>query len=348
MSEFDWQVWARSVKLRTNAQKVILNELALLCDASGSCIVSIAHLMNCAIKGRRQVFRILDDLETSGILKREMRVSATGRQQPSRITLLKNPDLAFQNTVLPPQELALPASAPSEKDDAGLRELMRFCIDSGWTPRGSEVLVETLRTAGKRLISAITRYRIDSEASFDDTLSRAFEICRSNAETIATAEHPWAVLKTIVLREAYKLYTLDKSNLFFVDDLQSVESYAEAISQVENALEKIEVDSVTAEKVLEDITEVFVSNGIDETIVQSTHTILLNIAANYGHSRRHTKAAEHKALSMLVPSDKARRLWMSILVGTRRNKWTLANPDQQKQQDLIKQVIDIIKTKGVK
>lgn len=347
MSEFDWQVWARSIKLRTNTQKVILNELALLCDASGSCIVSIAHLMNCAAKGRRQVLYALKDLENHGILKREARVSVTGRQKASRITLLKNPDLAFQNIVLPPQDLALPASAPSEKDDAGLRELMRFCIDSGWTPRGSEILVETLRTAGKRLIGVITRYRLDSDASFDDTLSRAFEICRSNAQTIVDADHPWAVLKTIVLREAYKLYSFDR-NVVLVDDLQSIESYVEELSQVDSRIEKLEVDSFTAETVLADISNAFSSKGVDETIVQAVHKILLNIAANYGHSRRHTKAAENTALSMLVPSDKARRLWMSIIVGTRRNGWTLANPDVKKQQELIEQVVEIIKPNRVK
>ncbi|MDO5061283.1 MAG: hypothetical protein Q4D73_06635 [Actinomycetaceae bacterium] len=342
MSEFDWMMWARSCKVRNTTHKVVLNELALLCDASGSCIVSIAHLSKCAGKGRRQVFRVLDDLEKDGVLKREMRLGVTGRQQASRITLLKNPDAHLQNLILPPPTYSLPATIPSEKDDAGLRELMQCCIESGWVPRASEMLVETLRIAGRRLINAITRLRFDFDASFDDTLGRAFEICRSNAQTIVDADHPWAVLKTIVLREAYKLYSLDR-NLVFTDDLQSIESYIEELSQIDSAIEKLEVDSVTTETVLADIAAAFISKGVDETVVQGAHKILLNIAANYGHSRRHTKAAENTALSMLVPSVKARRLWMSVIVGTRRNQWTLATPDVEKQAELIDRVVSLLK-----
>lgn len=337
MSEIDWQSWARRVKLRGVSEKMALNELALLCDSTGSCIVSVDHLAQHTGRGRRQIFNILDRLESQGLIRREKRVNTKGRQQASRITLLKPNTAELADEVEPVDDNAMLGEAVTATDESGLRELMQTCINSGWAPLPAEMLVSTLASSGASLLQMITTQRLDSDASFEDTLSRAFELCKENARRIAEADYPWAMLKTIVFRHCSVLYKLDQANMELIAELEGIEYLAQPMEAPVDTKSKVEVETISAELMLKDVAKKFVARGVDETIVHAVHTILLEIAANYGYSRRHTKAATHPALSLLVPSAAVRRQWMSVVVGTRRYPWN-GTPDEALQNKLIDKV----------
>lgn len=342
MSGVDWQLWARQVSLRSMTEKMTLNELALLCDANGSCVVSVDHLARHTGRGRRQIFNVLDRLESKGLIKREKRVSVQGRQKASRITLLENTEARLNTLPVEETELTLPDSLPDANDEAGLRELLNVCIDSGWAKLPSQMLAETIASSGNRMIKSITNSRLDDDASFEDTLSRAFELCKKYAESIAQATYPWGLLKTVVVRGCLSQYKIDRKRIETCEDLHSWNSYVEPISTVGDKLTKFAFDSQTVENVLAPITKEFVSRGMDETVVQAVHKILLEVAASYGHTRRHTKAGSHPVLTLLVPSIDARRLWMSVLVGTRRSPWG-AEADKKLQEQMINKIVALTK-----
>lgn len=334
-SNVEWQVWARRVSLGSLSAKAVLNELALLADSSGFGIVSINHLTRVCGVSKRQVYRLLNLLESQGVLRREARVDAVGRKTASRFQLLRG-EAELVEVEQSNNEFSL--IAPSESETIPLTQILKCCVASGWNEFSSNLLVESIASNGERMIRSVTNARNDDRACFEDTLALAFEACKDNAQQIIESEYPWALLKTIVTRLSIAQYRISLEAIEYFEDLDAILTFSEDAGILQTALTKMEVDSVTAEVVLSDVVRLFVEAGLDEGIVQTVNTRLLQIAATCRHSHRHTVAANDATLLKLLGDPKVVRQWMSVLVGTRRNAWSITSPDENVRLSLVKKI----------
>ncbi|MDO5729746.1 MAG: helix-turn-helix domain-containing protein [Actinomycetaceae bacterium] len=325
MGAGSWLVWARGQTSVKAADRALLSELALLVDEAGLCSASVGYLARVTGLHRSTIFRSLERLEDADLLRREARFGADGERLESLFQLGEHVVQPGEPEVSEGCACRAELAQVEGLDDSSsekLRRLLVLCVSSNWCECSDEALSQLLARQGGRQFSttARRRVRLNADERIPDTVSIAWQVCKEQSQVVIDARSAWGLLTNLVRKRCVEV---DVSRYIDEEKMLSPELMPMAEGQGQHVLgDGVKPRHVDFEGVLPVLGEVeneLVAAGFNRTLVRAVNRRLLDIALNTRKNHEHTEAAKDDVLSMLVPTAQARRDWMTLLIGSRRN-----------------------------
>lgn len=325
-----WVAWAHDLEGLTPTQALVVLELARLADWRGESVCSAAYLAGVTGRCLRSVRLALAGLRARGLVVCRARVRPDGGRASSvhrLVALAAVADPAAARAApggggpgagAGGRDVAGSGGLISWEDDEGLRAAICRAVDEAWVGEASRLVAASmLVVVGSQFRATVERGRalalMGPQESRWDTASWAWECLRESAEAVMEAESPWALWAEITLRRssARSLPAPSASG----DGSGPLVAGAGLLPGDCAPVEHVGIDDFG--DVLGPLVEALVAAGVAEAVAWAG-TLRVAELALAGPSRRHTLAAGDPRLADLGASPGCARMWMSLLVGTRR------------------------------
>lgn len=320
-----WLVWARGQTGVKATDRALLSELALLVDEAGLCSASVGYLASVTGVHRATVFRVLERLEAAGLIRREAQYGQDNARVESLFQLGEH---VVQNDTVTGADGCGCASelerleAVEDSSSKKLRELVLLCVESDWCDCADNALSDLLSRQGARQFSttAKRRVRLSADERLLDTLSIAWQVCKEQPQALIDARSAWGLLTDMVRKRCVEIDVsryMDEERMLSPELMPVVEGQGQ--HGVGDGVKPRHVDFESVLPFLAQVENELVDAGFARTLVRAVNRRLLDIALNTRKNHEHTVAAKDEVLSMMVPTAQARRDWMTLLIGSRRN-----------------------------
>lgn len=343
---FTWLTWAKTVPGLAPSPRLVLCELARLADGEGCVVASVPHLVQATGAAERSVYRALKKLEAGGFIERVHRFDRAGRQCASAYHLIGGGvgavEKAIALTGLKPvvadsdcvsgvaealPSVGLPSdlraavdavSAGSRLSDGDFATLLRLGTECGWAEPFNAALSHVLRVSVPRQfhssVEVVTRCGVKYDDAVAEVLALAWRIVRNQSLQIAGKRSPWAYL-TRSVRQGIA------DELMFASEAP-VDTMVLSESRVDNVPVFSAADPVASLSALTDvqfeIIDHLVAAGLSETLAHAGTVRMVEVALRTDASRRTSVVAADSRVADLGINPMAARLWLNLVVPTRR------------------------------
>ena len=308
----------------TGAARLVLGELMRLSDCHGLAVCQIGWLTSATGVSRASIYRALAALEEAGLVVRHRRWRR-GITAPSLFEIRlpdDDADRGLERASVGEGVLVDVVGAPpvGRDDNDELRACLVQAQAESWTGEAAARIAATIRHHGPgQFWSPIRRQsrrtgRAEAEA---DALSAAWQVVRDHAAELIEAGRPWALWTAMVDKNCLqKDAKIMRSGEVAVDPMLLPEG-AQPLGGAHAVPDSHVSYADFGEGILADLVDALVTAGMNETIAWAGTLRISEIAAT-NHSQRHTEASKDWRLMDLGIDPAVARLWMTLLVGSRR------------------------------
>lgn len=317
-----WTSWARELPNLNPTAKLIVYELAILADSRGVAIVPIEHLVEVTSRSSQTVLAALKRLEMRGYLRRDDPVASPFRGYRFQLLQPNQPESAVSTPRSTSTSAAGSQQGVALDHEVELRDLLVRASAHGWAGQPAWDIAATLEKFGPTRFRGIISRRWRSGAAPDpwDTLTLAWEIARTNADTLIAAKEPWGLWAHMVSIAAAR-EDQQSEDPILVGEGQILETLAASTSlpDAERSEDRVGIGIDDFESQLLMVVETLMNAGLKEPIAWAGTARILELVES-GKSRRHWLAGRDAKLQALGINEKAARTWMTMLVGSRRGR----------------------------
>ncbi len=345
----DLALWIQAQRLSPSERAVLL-AAARVADGAGLVRMAVGELASLAQVSRSTVFRVLRALELRGLVWRVDRVSSSGARLESDLHI---GPAASQLRELHSGKQDRPsvvsgASAPSalgeleSGSDERLREIVRWCLASDWSSQARSMLSEELSSQAGRVFYSVAMRRtcLPQDQRLSDTLSIAWQAVVDNANRLVdpATRSPWGLLANIVRCATWEAdYQGPSAPLPVALD----ENLSADLVRLSDACGMDVAHWDEVETAFAGIIDALSGVGVARATVRAVVARLAMLLMTAPRSKQHTAAAQDNELALWVPSAAARRLLVTMVIGTRRQPRLLADAPAGELETLAARVVSL-------